>query len=221
MLGLLIRDMTKRTLIVLVIVWLVAGAAGVAGVLRWRAGSVAPHATEAPAVAGAAVPDFSLTDQDGQPARLTDLRGRVWIGAFIYTRCSDICPMMAKSLASLQTAIADRDVRLVSFSVDPEHDTPAVLKAYAEKLGADGQRWRLVTGKRSEIERISRGMLLGLNTSTKPEEITHSDRFVLVGRDGTVQGYYSALDEQEITRLKTDIAKLSGQGQMAKGTPAP
>lgn len=200
--------MKTKTLVVLIVLWLAAGALGVIGLLRWQGSPSDAHA--APLPAAAAVPDFSLTDQEGRPLALSDLRGRVWIGAFIFTRCSDICPAMAKTLASLQTAIADPDVRLVSFSVDPEHDTPAILKAYAHKMGADGGRWRLVTGPKADIERISRGMLLGLETSAKPEEITHSDRFVLVGRDGHVQGYYGALEASEIERLESDVARLSG-----------
>lgn len=212
--------MRRRTFFLLLVFWLAAGVAGVAGLLRWRDGVARPQITEVSSVSGAAVPDFSLTDQDGRPARLADLRGRIWIGAFIYTRCPDICPMMARTLSSLQNALADPDIMLVSFSVDPEHDTPAILKSYADKLGADAHRWRLLTGGRAEIERVSRGMLLGLTASTQPGEINHSDRFVLVGRDGRVQGYYSAMDEKEIDRLKADIAKLTGQPPLG-GTPAP
>lgn len=203
----------RKTLLALLLLWVLAGAIGIAGVLRWRSLAGTSQASVNVAVdqpAGAPVPDFVLTDQNGRSVALANLRGRVWIGAFIFTRCSDICPGMAATLASLQTAIPDKDVLLVSFSVDPEHDTPAILNAYAQKLGADGERWHLVTGAKADIERVSRGMLLGLSMSDKPQEVTHSDRFVLVGRDGVVRGYYSALDEREITRLKEDVAKLTG-----------
>lgn len=106
------------------------------------------------------VPTFELTDQTGQPLRSEDLRGRAWIGSFIYTNCPDICPTISARLAALSDSLSSegvgaRDLRLVSFTVDPERDTPEVLAEYAARWGAtDAERWAFATGEPAEVRRI-------------------------------------------------------------------
>src|SRR3954452_18148656 len=150
------------------------------------------------------VPAFSLSNRDGRPVRLQDLAGAPWIADFIFTRCPASCPLMTARMARLERELPrDLGVRLVSFTVDPERDTPAVLERYAESYKAPG-RWLFLTGPKEEIYRLSRqGFKLGIDfpppgTTTGPavEPILHSTRFVLVDGQGRIRGYYDGFDEE-------------------------
>ena len=113
------------------------------------------HIPEAPPVLFQ-VPDFALQDQDGQPFSLASMRGKVWVAGFMFTTCPSVCPKISRAMLDLQQRYARNgvEVELVSFSVDPENDTPAVLKRYAENLGADENHWRFVTGDRAAMEAL-------------------------------------------------------------------
>src|SRR5262249_13942730 len=98
------------------------------------------------------VGDFSLTDQNGRTVRRQDLAGRLWAADFICTRCAGRCTKMTENMGRLQEHLAGYDeVRFVTFTVDPDYDTPEVLRAYAERVGANPDRWLFLTGPRDEI----------------------------------------------------------------------
>src|SRR5256885_7073683 len=101
------------------------------------------------------VPAFQLTNQNGQPFGSAQLAGRIWIADFIYTTCPGPCPMISSRMSELQKPLKKTDVHLVSFSVDPEKDTPAVLLSYAEKLQAEPGRWDFLTGTKSAVFKLS------------------------------------------------------------------
>jgi cytochrome oxidase Cu insertion factor (SCO1/SenC/PrrC family) len=163
------------------------------------------------------VPDFALTERSGRTLTRADLEGSYWVADFIFTRCRGICPLLTARMAGLAKRLPD-DVRLVSFSVDPAHDTPEVLRHYADGVsarGADPDRWLFVTGERDALhDLISDGFRL--NVAERPEGdaaadgelITHSDRFVLVGPRGRIRGYYHGTEEESAARLARDIARL-------------
>jgi len=95
-------------------------------------------------------------ERSERPITRTDLQGLVWISNFFYTHCPDTCPLQSARMARLQGDFADeRDVRLVSISVDPEHDTPAVLRDYAQRFGADAERWLFLTGDKAAIYHLA------------------------------------------------------------------
>jgi len=103
------------------------------------------------------VPGFTLIDQNRRPLGKDDLRGKIWIANFIYTNCPDECPLMTAEMARIQSGLAGiGELRLVSITVDPEHDTPAVLSRYAERVQADPERWFFLTGDKSAIYRLAR-----------------------------------------------------------------
>jgi cytochrome oxidase Cu insertion factor (SCO1/SenC/PrrC family) len=119
-----------------------------------------PFAQVSLSVDGAAkrgtVPDFSLLERSGKQVSLADLRGKIWIADFIYTHCTDTCPLQTADMAKLQDRwLKEPKVELVSFSVDPEHDTPQVLSRYAGRFKADPKRWLFLTGHRPEIVRLA------------------------------------------------------------------
>ena len=101
-----------------------------------------------------AAPDFTLTDQDGHPVQLSSLRGKVVLLDFIYTSCPGPCPLLSRKFSQFQKKLGERvgkDVMLLSITVDPQHDTPAVLKAYARRYQADTSGWKFLTGSSPEI----------------------------------------------------------------------
>ena len=100
------------------------------------------------------VPPFQLVDQDNQSFGTEQLRGKIWIADFVYTSCPGPCPMISSRMAEMQKPLRDTDVRLVSFSVDPQHDTPALLRDYASKLSTQSGRWSFLTGDKETIYRL-------------------------------------------------------------------
>lgn len=172
---------------------------------------------EPPPVLGR-VPEFTLTNRDGRTIRNRDLAGQPWIADFIFTRCPASCPMMTARLAKLNGELPDDlPVRLVSISVDPENDTPAVLQRYAESFKAPA-RWLFLTGGRDTIHRLSKeGFKLGIEVAPPPvgndgkpvEPILHSTRFVLVDGEGRIRGYYDAFDEESMAKLRRHLDAIT------------
>lgn len=166
-----------------------------------------------------AVPEFALVDQQAQPVTGADLDGTVWVADFIFTRCAGQCPMMTAQMSALQSRLAGLGgVQLVSFTVDPATDTPAVLETYARQHGAEPARWRFLTGEQEAIWSLARnGFKLGVGADGTPEEpITHSVRLVLVDQQRRIRGYYDATDRAAVDRLVRDIGALVQAQRTAK-----
>ena len=153
------------------------------------------------------LPDFSLTDQRGAPFALSDLQDKVWVADFIFTSCGTICPPMTIEMARLQGEFAAADLHFVSFSVDPERDTPEVLFRYADYYGADDNRWAFLTGQKDTIYQLAHE---GFNLAAghRGSEILHSTRFVLVDRSQQVRGYYDSRSKAHLQQLRQDIQTL-------------
>ncbi len=164
----------------------------------------------------AELPDFSLVDRDGSVVTRADFAGAPWVADFIFTRCAVFCPRMTLEMSRVEDALpADAGVRIASISVDPEHDTPEVLAAYAEKHGA-GDSWHFLTGELEAIEELAiQGFLLAVDRSPPPGvgagPIVHSNRFVLVDGGGRIRGYYDSFDRGSIERLLGDVRALLGE----------
>jgi protein SCO1 len=161
------------------------------------------------------VPNFSLTAQSGERFGLADLDGKIWIADFIYTSCTDTCPLQSAALAKLQGELPKNDLwRVVSFSVDPDHDTPAVLSRYAARFGANPERWLFLTGDKKEIYRLAHeGFRLAVAappgaSGQTGSIVAHSSRFVLLDGRGQVRGYYDSRDADALKRLERDINQL-------------
>jgi protein SCO1/2 len=170
------------------------------------------------------VPDFSLVERSGKKTGLAKLRGKIWIADFIYTNCADTCPLQTADMAKLQERwLPESDVELVSFSVDPERDTPRVLSRYADRFKADAKRWLFLTGNKKEIARlVEEGFRLAVAPAPhgNHDVIIHSPRFVLVDRQGQIRGYYDNRDSKAMQRLKDDVASLLHHSPLVRGIPA-
>ncbi len=171
-------------------------------------------------------PAFELVDQDGQPTRASELAGKVWLANFIFTNCPDVCPtdLIPKMQQVQKAVVADPllkdNVQLISISVDPPRDTPAVLQAYAGRVGADPSLWRFLVGEtEGTIDLMQNGFKVGValrdispGTSEPGHShagdgytINHTTRFVLVDRDGNVRATPLSGDasvEQLVAQLK-------------------
>ena len=162
------------------------------------------------------VGDFSLTERSGQTISRADLRGKVWVASFLFTRCCTGCPQISATLAQLQKELQGQtDVVLVSFSVDPEHDTPQVLRDYAKEWGADAKRWLFLTGKQSDIYQLIKGsfhVAVQQNEGaarTPGNEVTHSNRLMLVDRRGRIRGWdFDGTNAEDLPRLRHKIEAL-------------
>jgi protein SCO1/2 len=154
------------------------------------------------------VPSFQFIDQNGESFGSQQLLGKIWIADFVYSTCPGPCPMISSRMGELQKPLRDTDVKLVSFSVDPQHDTPAVLRDYAAKLNAQPGRWYFLTGDKDTIYRLSReGFKLAASAGEAAGPI-HSTRMALVDRSGVIRGYYDATDADAVTRLLADVTHL-------------
>jgi protein SCO1 len=159
------------------------------------------------------LPDFEFADQNGKTFGSEQLVGALWIANFIFTSCPTVCPAFTAQMKGLQGRLpkgADKP-HLVSFSVDPETDTSAVLKEYAERHGADSAGWSFLTGP---IENIRALVVEGFKTSIEPDpsragNILHGSHFVLVDEKLRVRGYYGAQDAEAHERLLQDLKRLS------------
>jgi len=158
------------------------------------------------------VPAFRMTERAGTPLTHDDLRGKVWIADFVFTRCPDVCPLLTSRMRDLQQTLAASaaPVTLVSFSVDPGYDTPEVLRGYAATHHA-GPGWEFVTGPRDDVSSLLKdGFHVAFADDGPPSgPITHSDRFVLIDADLRIRGYYHGSDADELRRLVADAQRLA------------
>ncbi len=157
------------------------------------------------------VPKFRLQSADGSSFGSKQLEGKVWIATFIFTRCGNTCPTQSAEIARLQKALGSHpraaDIRFVSITVDPVHDTPDVLREYAARVGADPGRWSFLTGSREEIWSLSKeGFHLPVEAGPSENGIlSHAQSFILVDRALRMRGYYDALNGRELARLREDL----------------
>lgn len=197
-----------RTALVLAVLFAVA-----AGASLWFALGASHDAEEALPVL-ATVPDFSLTEASGRSITRQDLLGNPWVADLVFTRCGGICPIMTASMSRLVESTSDLPrVRFVSVSVDPTHDTPAVLTAYADRLNADRSRWLFLTGDEGAVRSLAvQGLKLPVadgDPAQGEDEILHSQRFVLIDAQSRVRGTYDVRDQEAMFKLRGDLERLA------------
>ncbi len=157
------------------------------------------------------IPPFALTDQQGNPFTEANLKGKIVIADFIFTRCQTICPEMSSQLKRVQQSfLNDPSVILVSHTVDPEYDTTAVLSDYAKQYGAQYGKWFLLNGPKDKLYNLARkGYVLPVQDGDGgPEDFVHSDRIVLVDKLGRIRGYYNGTDPLKVDTLVMETRLL-------------
>jgi protein SCO1/2 len=183
----------------------------IAGIVVYRVAR-GPQALKVELPVLSTVPAFAFVDQSGAPFTAESLKGKVWVANFIFTRCPNICPKFTAKMGTLQ----DRSqaelpaLRLVSFTVDPEYDTPPVLTAYGEKHHANFTRWGFLNGPRPELEKVVRqGMLQPMDPGDGVDlnTVVHGSYFALVDGQLQVRGVYRFSDPASVDEVLHD-AKL-------------
>jgi len=166
-----------------------------------------------PAVPLGQAPAFKYEDQQGVFIQNADLKGKFWVADFIFTRCAGSCPILGEQMRRLQKEWKGNPrLALVSFTVDPDHDTVPVLKEYAGDLGADPKQWFFLTGaKKDLLKTAEEGFRLTAieNPGAEPGALfIHSTKLVLVGPEGTILGYFDGTDKDEFGKLRSQLQSL-------------
>jgi len=200
----------------------VAGGFALATALALVARSMRP---QAPLPVLGHVPAFHLVDERGAPFTEASMRDHVSVVDFIFTRCPTSCPRLTARMAELQARLSrgPDDVRLVSFSVDPENDTPAVLSRYAADAHADLTRWSFVTGGADDVQRA---VVVGFKTADVKTargagdyDVVHGEWFVLVDPAGDIRGYYPTGTDEEFAALVHDVRRIAKPGPRRDAVP--
>ena len=154
------------------------------------------------------VPAFTLQDQTGATFDSKFLEGRVWVASFFFTSCKTVCPIIGRANQQLAKKLGDLDVHLVSFTVDPEFDTPAAMTIWGAQFDADPKRWHLLTGPRPAITSVVQGFASEMGQRENKNgivDISHSMRLVLVGPNGHILHHFR--DEPDQLDLIVDYAR--------------
>ena len=166
-------------------------------------------------------PPFAFPNQDGRLTTAASLRGHPYVADFIFTTCTTACPTMTAKLALLRRQVTAPGVRFVSFSVDPGHDTPAALKAYAAEWGDTDPRWQLLSTTPDGLTAVVKGFRVTVEPTGDPANpIMHSTLFLLVDADGGLRGVYDSVDSDAMARLAGDLQGLGGREMLTTATPA-
>jgi protein SCO1/2 len=159
----------------------------------------------------ATVPDFFFLNQDSIAVTQETVKGKIYIADFFFVTCPTICPIMKKQMIRVfEKYKGDTNMLLLSHTIDPEHDTIALLKDYSTRLGSDGKQWMFLTGNREAIyDMAEKGYYAtAMPDSTEPGGYVHSGGFILVDGLRRVRGIYNGTDEAEVTHLMDDIDVL-------------
>ena len=158
------------------------------------------------------IPAFNLLDQEGKSFTNKDVSGKIYVANFFFTTCPGICPKMAVSMEALQKEfLNDDEVLFISHSVTPDKDSVPVLKKYADEKGAIYNKWKLLTGQKSQIYDLGRKAYyveedLGVNKDST--DFLHTENFVLVDENRHIRGIYNSLDKNSMAALTNDIKIL-------------
>lgn len=154
-----------------------------------------------------AVPDYLLVDQNGKTRSPHELRGSVWIADFIFTSCRSVCPVLSARMVQVQRAVQDPRLRFVSFSVDPERDTPEALRDYARRWAPDESRWTLLATTPQSLVALAAGMKTFVERQPDPDATLHTSQFFLVDARGRVRGLYGT-DGDAFSQIIPDARRL-------------
>ena len=152
------------------------------------------------------ISEFTLLGEDGKSFTEKNMLGKIWVADFIFTTCAGPCPIMTQKMSELMGEFSDTpQIQCVSVSVNPDYDTPDILKKYGEKYKANFSRWHFLTGQRKDIHRLS---VEGFKLGSIDNPVFHSDRFVLMDSALRIRGYYDVQDAEDFKKLKKDIHGL-------------
>lgn len=164
---------------------------------------------------GHTIGDFSFLNQNGQTVTQEFVKNKVYVAEYFFTTCGSICPIMNKQMQRVQKAFSDNDgLKILSFTVNPEIDTVAQMKRYAEGHGANDEQWQFLTGNKDELYGLARKSFFVLkpaeaeNLGDAGSDFIHTNNFVLVDRKKRIRGYYDGTSANSVDSLIHDIDRL-------------
>jgi protein SCO1/2 len=157
------------------------------------------------------IPDFKFVNQEGDSIGTSNLEGKIYVADFFFTSCPSICPGMQRNMLKVHEQFKDdNNFKLLSFTIDPKHDTIPVLKKYAENLGADSKQWWFLHGKKEEVYQLAKDgyLVTAKEDAAAPGGLLHEGYFILVDTQRRVRGAYDGTDEKQVDKLIQDIRIL-------------
>jgi protein SCO1/2 len=164
------------------------------------------------------IPHFSFVNQDSVIINNDSLENSIYVADFFFTSCPSICPVMSKNMLSVYNKHkGNNEVRFISYTIDPKHDTVPVLKKYANKLGVEGTQWSFLLGDRDSVYNLAKDgyMSYAKENADIPGGVEHSGYFILVDKEKRIRGAYDGTDKQQVENLKNDIDILLNEYKSA------
>lgn len=155
------------------------------------------------------IPAFNTVDQYGDSVTDKTLDGKIYVADFFFTSCPSICPIMHRNMLNVYAAFKDvADFNIISYTIDPKHDSVAVLKNYADKLGINDKKWLLLQGNKDEIYKLSESYLVKKPEEDAKEQFIHDGYFLLIDKQKRIRGSYDGTDVKQVEQLIADIKTL-------------
>ena len=157
------------------------------------------------------IPDFEFINQDSVKITQKDFTGKIYVADFFFTTCPTICPKMKTQMLRIYKKFKDNPkVAILSHTIDPRHDTPAVLKEFSKNLGIQNSMWQMVTGDKAKIYEIGQKsyMVSATDDPTQPGGIVHSGAFILVDKNRHIRGIYDGTVPKKVDKLMEDMEIL-------------
>jgi protein SCO1 len=157
------------------------------------------------------IPDFEFINQDSVEITQKNFAGKIYVADFFFTTCPTICPKMKTQMLRIFKKFKDNpNVAILSHSIDPRHDTPAVLKEFSKNLGIQNSMWTMVTGDKAKIYEIGQKsyMVSATDDPTQPGGIVHSGAFILVDKNRHIRGIYDGTEPERVDKLMEDMEVL-------------
>jgi len=166
------------------------------------------------------IDDFKFVDQDSALVTNETFKNKMYVTDFFFTSCRTICPIMKTQMLRVYDSIKNEpDVLILSHTIDPEYDTVALLRDFADRLGVESNKWHFVTGNQDDIFKIAQTSYFStaLTDNTEPDGYIHSGAFLLIDKEKRIRGKYDGTKEEDVNRLIVDIRKLRAEyGSIAK-----
>ena len=158
------------------------------------------------------IPDFKTVNQYGDSIKSINLDDNVYVADFFFTTCPSICPVMHRNMLKVYGEFKDMpDLKIISYTIDPKHDSVAVLKDYATKMGIEGNKWWLLQGKKEEIYQLASSYLVTTPAEDAKEKFIHDGYFILIDKQKHIRGQYNGTDPEQVQKLIDDIKILRAE----------
>ena len=158
------------------------------------------------------IPAIAYINQYGDSIKSKNLDGNIYVADFFFTTCPSICPVMQRNMLNVYNAFKDSTgFKIVSYTIDPQHDSVPVLKKYADKLGISGNTWWLLQGSKNETYTLAKSYLVSVQEKNPAGEYIHDGYFILIDKQKRIRGTYEGTDPKEVEKLIADIKILRAE----------